>query len=253
MSGMERAVTEIACIHVRFAEQAAETPHAQALSFGPARLTYRALNESANRLARLLCEFRVIPDQVVAIHLDRSSELVIAMLAILKAGAAYLPLDPTYPADRLAFMMRDQDVKILITDRHVPASLSRLAEHVLVVPDVFDLAVDRGDALNGGTARQRHRLVPKANAQQRPPRSHTSAGQFHADTGIGWLARSRRDQDAIIRRGQCRLDRNPVVLFDLDLGAKTQQIIDEGEGEAVVIVDGQDGPPRGRSNCRHRR
>ena len=61
------------------------------------------------------------------------------MLAILKAGAAYLPLDPTYPADRLAFMMRDQDVKILITDRHVPASLSRLAEHVLVVPDVFDM------------------------------------------------------------------------------------------------------------------
>jgi amino acid adenylation domain-containing protein len=137
-SGLERISSEMTCIHVRFTEQAAETPHATALSFGAARLTYRELNESADRLAGLLREIGVVPDQVIAIYLDRSAELVIAMLAILKAGAAYLPLDPTYPVDRLAFMLRDQQVEILIADRRVPASLSRLAEHVLVTPDVFD-------------------------------------------------------------------------------------------------------------------
>ena len=135
-SGVGRASTEIACLHVRFAAQAAETPDAPAVSFGAASLTYQQLNDSADRLARRLCDLGVVPDQVIALHLDRSAELVVSMLAVLKAGAAYMPLDAASPVERLAFMMREQQVDILIADRPVPASLASVVKHVLVVPDL---------------------------------------------------------------------------------------------------------------------
>ncbi|MGW4319781.1 amino acid adenylation domain-containing protein [Streptomyces sp. NPDC004684] len=97
--------------------QAARTPGATALVFGDTRLTYAQLDERANRLAHHLQSLGARPGAVVAVSVPRSAELIVALLAVLKAGAAYLPLDPDYPAQRLAYMLADAAPVCAITDR----------------------------------------------------------------------------------------------------------------------------------------
>ena len=90
-----------------FGVQAGRSPDAVAVVCGEAVLTYRELDERAARLARVLVSRGAGPESVVAVVMDRSAELVMALLAVLKAGAAYLPVDPGYPAQRIAFMLAD--------------------------------------------------------------------------------------------------------------------------------------------------
>ncbi|WP_051796164.1 non-ribosomal peptide synthetase [Streptomyces sp. NRRL S-87] len=104
-----------------FEAQVARTPDAVALVHGGTELTYRELNTRANRLARLLVRRGAGPERFVAIALHRSVELVVAQLAVLKAGAAFVPLDPGYPADRLAYMLRDSDPALVVTSSAVAA------------------------------------------------------------------------------------------------------------------------------------
>ena len=99
-----------------FEARAAASPDAVALIAGERTVAYGELEERANRLARLLREEGAGAESVVGIHLDRSPEFAVAVLAILKAGAAYLPLDPAYPAERLAFMLADSGARIVVTD-----------------------------------------------------------------------------------------------------------------------------------------
>ena len=82
---------------------------------GEARRTYRELDEEATRLAHRLVELGVGADSIVGLYLDRSVEIVVGMLAVLKAGGAYLPLDPEVPAERLAFIAKDARVHVVIT------------------------------------------------------------------------------------------------------------------------------------------
>ncbi|MCX5202987.1 amino acid adenylation domain-containing protein [Streptomyces sp. NBC_00237] len=105
-------------------EQAARTPDAPALVFGDEQLTYAELNARANRLAHHLIESGVRPGALAAVAVPRSLDLVVALLAVLKAGGAYLPLDPDYPADRLSSMLADAEPACVIADRadRVPAS-----------------------------------------------------------------------------------------------------------------------------------
>ena len=90
-----------------FAEQAARTPDATAVIYDGTQLTYAELNARANRLARYLISLGAGPERLVAIAMPRSADMIVAVLAVLKAGAAYVPLDPAYPADRIAFMLAD--------------------------------------------------------------------------------------------------------------------------------------------------
>lgn len=103
------------CVQL-FEAQAARTPEATAVVFGDAQLSYRELNARANQLARELLRLGTDPDSLVGICLGRSPEMVIAVLATLKAGAAYLPLDPSYPRERLAFMLQDAGASVLLTE-----------------------------------------------------------------------------------------------------------------------------------------
>ncbi|HEX6749437.1 MAG TPA: amino acid adenylation domain-containing protein [Longimicrobium sp.] len=98
-----------------FAEQAAGTPDAVALAFGDETVTYAELDARANRLAHRLVKLGARPDALVGLFVERSIETVVAILAILKAGAAYLPLDPAYPEDRLAYMLGDSGAEIVVT------------------------------------------------------------------------------------------------------------------------------------------
>ncbi|HEX8274268.1 MAG TPA: amino acid adenylation domain-containing protein, partial [Longimicrobiaceae bacterium] len=99
----------------RFEARALERPHAPALTFEAETLTYRELNERANRLAHRLRALGVAPGTRVGIALERSAELVATILAVLKAGGAYVPLDPAYPAERIAFVLEDAQIPVLVT------------------------------------------------------------------------------------------------------------------------------------------
>ncbi|MEO5873543.1 MAG: condensation domain-containing protein, partial [Streptosporangiaceae bacterium] len=94
-------------VHEVVQAQAARTPDAPAVTFEGVSLTYRELNEQANRLARLLVERGAGPERFVALALPRSADLVVGVLAVLKSGAAYVPVDPDYPADRIAYILDD--------------------------------------------------------------------------------------------------------------------------------------------------
>jgi amino acid adenylation domain-containing protein len=112
------------CLHELVAAQAARTPSAVAVLGESDQLSYQQLDEQANRLAHHLQSLGVGPEARVAVCLERSPDLVVALLGVLKAGAAYLPLDPAYPADRLAFMLDDADAVALITTASLPAVLT---------------------------------------------------------------------------------------------------------------------------------
>ncbi|WP_338760437.1 amino acid adenylation domain-containing protein [Massilia sp. METH4] len=103
------------CIHRRFERQAAHTPHAVALQGTEESLSYADLNAAANRLARCLQRRGARPGALVALCLERGAALVTAMLAVLKTGAAYVPVDPAYPAARIAFMLADAEPAVTVT------------------------------------------------------------------------------------------------------------------------------------------
>ncbi|MFC9773776.1 amino acid adenylation domain-containing protein [Paenibacillus chitinolyticus] len=102
--------------HELFEAQAAQTPDKTAVVYEETSLTYRELNERANVLARILRKQGVRPDSPAAVLLERSADMVTAVLAIQKAGGAYIPIDPTYPAERIAYMLRDSGAGVLLTE-----------------------------------------------------------------------------------------------------------------------------------------
>ena len=103
------------CTHQLFEAQVEAKPDAVAVVFGDVQLTYRELNGRANQLARELVRLGVRPDSRVGICIERSPEMIVGLMAILKAGGAYVPLDPNYPEQRLAFMLQDASIAVLLT------------------------------------------------------------------------------------------------------------------------------------------
>ncbi|MUN36834.1 amino acid adenylation domain-containing protein [Actinomadura sp. NEAU-AAG5] len=126
-----------------FQEQAARTPDAPALTAGDTTLTYAELNARANRLARRLVGLGAGPERFVALAMPRSADLVVAMLATVKAGAAYLPVDPAYPSDRIGYMLADAAPALVLTTREPAAELPPVDAPVL---HAEDLITDDGDA-----------------------------------------------------------------------------------------------------------
>jgi aspartate racemase len=114
------------CLHELFSAQAARTPEAVALVYEAEQLTYRELNERANQLAHYLQGRGVGPEVLVGVMVERSLEMVVGLLGILKAGGAYLPLDPEYPQARLALMLEEAEVSVLLTQARL---LSQLPQH----------------------------------------------------------------------------------------------------------------------------
>ncbi|MGW6985745.1 non-ribosomal peptide synthetase, partial [Streptomyces sp. NPDC054932] len=105
-----------ASVAERFEAQVAATPDATALTFGASALSYRELNARANRLARFLVEQGAGPEKFVAVVLPRSADLVVSLLAVLKSGAAYVPVDPEFPADRIAYVLEDSRPVLTLTE-----------------------------------------------------------------------------------------------------------------------------------------
>ncbi len=112
-------------VHRLFEEQVERTPTAPALAFGEERLDYAELNRRANRLAHALIERGVGADRLVGVAMERSIEMVVALMAILKAGGAYVPVDPEYPEERQAYMLEDSGVQLLLSQSHLKLPLAQ--------------------------------------------------------------------------------------------------------------------------------
>ncbi|MGD8379210.1 MAG: amino acid adenylation domain-containing protein [Gammaproteobacteria bacterium] len=132
------------CLHELFERQVKRVPQATALSHEGESISYERLNLDANRIAHRLQAMGVRPDRVVAVALERGPALVASLLGVLKAGGAYLPLDPGYPRERLDFMLGDSRPAVLVTERAVCASLPDTEVPMLVVDDDATLADSPG-------------------------------------------------------------------------------------------------------------
>ena len=123
------------CIHQLFEEQVKRTPDAVAVVFEEAQLTYQELNDRANQLARYLQRLGVGPEALVGICLERSLEMVVGLLGILKAGGTYVPLDPDYPSERLAYILDNSRATALITTHQLAARLPSVPKHLICLDD----------------------------------------------------------------------------------------------------------------------
>jgi amino acid adenylation domain-containing protein len=146
------------CVHELFEEQAVQSAEAMALVFEKETLTYRQLNERANQLAHRLRALGVGPEVTVGVLMDRSPELIIALLGILKTGGVYVPLNPAYPKERLALMCDDAQLRVLITQETFAGSLSDGSAELLCV-DAADLSGESTSNLDNHTTPENRAYV----------------------------------------------------------------------------------------------
>ena len=139
------------CLHQLFERQAERTPDAVAVSFEGESLTYRTLDHRANQLAHHLQRLGVGPDVLVGVYMERSLEMVIALYGILKAGGAYVPLDPEYPPERVAFMLEDTEVPVLLTQDRLVGSLPEHGARVICLDSDWEaIARESTDSPSSG-------------------------------------------------------------------------------------------------------
>ena len=140
------------CLHQLFEQQVERSPDALALTFEDEHLTYAELNGRANQLAHYLQSHGVGLEDRVGVLLERSVEMVVSLLAILKAGAAYVPLDPAYPQERLAFMVEDARLSLLLTDSRLLSAISTPATALLCLDTEWDSSASSDSAVSDSRA-----------------------------------------------------------------------------------------------------
>ncbi|MEI9849778.1 MAG: amino acid adenylation domain-containing protein [Sphingomonas sp.] len=132
-------------VHRLFEQQAERSPDAPAVSSHGRELSYGALNRNADVLARRMRGLGVGRDDIVAVCMERGIAMVTAMLAVLKSGAAYLPLDPSHPADRIAFMLTDSGARLVLSDSAAAGDIPATDAGILLVDEEHDVADDAAD------------------------------------------------------------------------------------------------------------
>ncbi len=170
-----------ACLHRVFEAQVERTPEAVALCFGEQELSYAELNARANRLARRLRGLGIGPEVLVGVCMERSLELVIALYAILKAGGAWVPLDPEYPAERLVFLLEDTRVPVLLTQTGLLERLPASPARVLCLDREADTGVGEAESnlAGGATAGNLAYVIYTSGSTGRPK------GVMNEHRGIG--------------------------------------------------------------------
>lgn len=164
-----------ACIHELFEEQVARTPEAPALAFGNEVYSYAHLNERANRLAGLLASQNLKANDYVAVCMTRSTDMIISILAVLKAGAAYVPMEPSYPAQRLAYMLIDSaPVCVLVCDNTIDA-----------IKTAFNEAQQTWPLINTSTADTSAFASTNPNRQDGQPNAATLAYLIYTSGSTG--------------------------------------------------------------------
>lgn len=138
------------CLHHLFEAQARKTPEAIAAVFEHERLTYAALDRRANQLAHHLTGCGVGPEVLVGVCMERSLEMLIGMLGILKAGGAYVPLDPAYPADRLAFVLKDAEMPVVVTQQRLTGRLNDQRTRLVCIDSDWPMIARESESAPGG-------------------------------------------------------------------------------------------------------
>ena len=144
------------CMHELFEAQARKTPNAVAVEFAGEHLTYRELNRRANRLARHLQSLGVGAESLVGVCVERSLEMIVGLLGILKAGGAYVPLDPKYPRERIAFMLADAQIEVLLVRDRASANRYQFSDRsmrIVCLDDDWQTMSDR-QTTKGARARR---------------------------------------------------------------------------------------------------
>ncbi|MFD2171047.1 amino acid adenylation domain-containing protein [Tumebacillus lipolyticus] len=206
-SKVESDYPKDSCVHELFEAQVKRTPDRPAVFFGAEQLTYQELNERANRLARRLRSKGVGPDRGVGISVERSFDLIVGMLGILKAGGAYVPLDPEYPQQRLAMMIEDAELSIVLTQEKLLADLPPTsAEMICLDRDWAWIEQEDGDDLScqtgpeqlvyviytsGSTGRPKGVSIPHRAVNRLV--KNTNFAQFEQTDRIGQVANSAFD------------------------------------------------------------
>jgi amino acid adenylation domain-containing protein len=137
-------------IHQLFERQAAQTPDAVAVQFGAEQMSYQELNGRSNQLAHHLRRLGVVEGMLVGVCMERSMEMVVGMLGALKTGAAYLPLDPNYPVERLHFMLEDAEAHILLTQQRLLERLPAQKAQSLCIDSAWEMIARESDQNQDG-------------------------------------------------------------------------------------------------------
>src|SRR5215471_1375079 len=179
-----------------FERQVDRTPKAVAVSYAGQSFTYEELESRANRLAHYLRARGIGPDVLAAIAIERSLEMAVAVLGVLKAGGGYAPLDPSYPKPRLAYMMEDTRAPVVLTTSAIAGDLPSSAAQVVYIDAVFSEIERESDARRGGGATAPHLAyviytsgstgTPKGVAMPRGPLSNLIDWQLrNSQVGAG--------------------------------------------------------------------
>ncbi|HEY0015717.1 MAG TPA: amino acid adenylation domain-containing protein, partial [Longimicrobium sp.] len=218
-----------ACLHQLFQAQAARTPDATALVHEDASLTYAQLNERANRLAHHLVRRGVKPEVRVGICLERGVEMVVSILAVLKAGGTYVGLDPAYPADRLAFMLADSDVAVLLTQDELRGVLpERDGVQVIRLDAARDaISIEPADnPVSGASPRNLAYLIYTSGSTGVPKGVAIEHRNAAALLGWAWSVYSADELDGVLA--------STSICFDLSI---YELFVPLSRGGRVVIVD----------------
>ncbi|WP_373296659.1 amino acid adenylation domain-containing protein, partial [Streptomyces sindenensis] len=190
----------------QFADQVARTPLAPAVTFGSTTLCYEVLDARSNRLARELIARGAGPEQRVAIALPRSAELVVAILAVVKSGAAYVPVDIDYPADRIGYMLTDAAPALLLSTSAV--GLPAVGMPVLMLDDAEEAAAVEGRAATAVTDADRHTPL----SQDHPAYVIYTSGSTGRPKGV-----------VVAHRGIAGLRSSAAAAFDVRPGGRVLQ------------------------------
>jgi amino acid adenylation domain-containing protein len=139
------------CVHHLIARQAEATPGELAVVYEDREISYGELEERSNRLGRYLKKRGAGPEELIGICMERGIEMVVAVLGVLKSGAGYVPLDPSYPEERLEYMISDSGVKLVVTEKNVRRVVAGAGVEVVSIDDEKEeIAAERGEELEGG-------------------------------------------------------------------------------------------------------
>jgi amino acid adenylation domain-containing protein len=192
-----------ACIHELFEEQVELTPDAIALVFEDEQLTYKELNQRANQLAHHLRNLGVGAEVLVGICVERSLEMVVGLLGILKAGGAYVPLDPAYPPERLAFMLEDASVRVILTQRQLVKSIGKHQARIVCLDTDWEI-IER-------------------QSEENPGCSLTSENLAYVIYTSGSTGRPKGV--LVAHRGLCNLAKAQIEIFDVHLSSRVLQFV----------------------------
>jgi amino acid adenylation domain-containing protein len=214
------------CFHQLFEAQVAQTPDAVAVVFQDEQLTYRELNQRANQLAHYLQKLGVKPEVIVGICVERSLEMIVGVLGILKAGGAYLPLDPTYPAERLAFMLSDSQVPVLLTTQMFVTELPQNRAQVICLDaDWTKIARESEQNLNSGVTVQNLAYLIYTSGSTGTPK-----GVLVTHEGLGNLTEDK------IRKCKVQPDSRILQFFSLSFDASIPELVMAlGSGAALYL------------------